>query len=162
MDTDIRIPVTADQKRLIAAAVADEPGGLAAWARQVLLRAAGERVASRKEGEPGAGADVADPGDPLTEVYRLSQSGSVHAAGDRIFDLVHGLLRDRDFAACDRLLGAVEPDKLEPALMVTFLSTTLAARQELRARDDYFRRVLDVLTRERGPEQAARLLNKYR
>jgi hypothetical protein len=160
MDTDIRIPVTADQKRLIAAAVADEPGGLAAWARQVLLRAAGERVASRTEAPPGAEDEDGD--DPLGQVYRLSQSGSVHAAGDRIFDLVHSLLRDRDFAACDRLLMTVEPDKLEPALMITFLSTTLAARRELRERDAYFRRAMDVLTRERGPERAARLLDKYR
>jgi hypothetical protein len=102
MDTDIRIPVTADQKRLIAAAVADEPGGLAAWARQVLLQAAGERVASRPEGEPEDRAAAADRF--LVEVYRLSEAGSVHAAGDLIFDFIHGLTRDHDFAACDRLL----------------------------------------------------------
>jgi hypothetical protein len=47
MDTDLRIPVTADQKALIMEAVADEPAGLAAWARQVLLRAAEERAAQR-------------------------------------------------------------------------------------------------------------------
>jgi hypothetical protein len=40
MDIDLRIPVTADQKRRIMDAVADEPGGFAAWAREVLLRAA--------------------------------------------------------------------------------------------------------------------------
>lgn len=40
MDTDIRIPVTAEQKQEIADAVADEPGGMAAWARAVLLQAA--------------------------------------------------------------------------------------------------------------------------
>ena len=128
----------------------------------MLLRAAGERVASRTEETPGTGDHVADLDESLGEVYRLSRSGSVHAAGDRIFDLVHGLLRSRDFATCDRLLTTVEPEKLEPALMVTFLSTTIAARQELRERDDYFRRVLDVLTRERGPERAARLLDKYK
>ena len=105
---------------------------------------------------------MADMDEFLDEVYRLSQSGSVHAAGDRIFDLVHGMLRSRDFAACDRLLMAVEPDKLEPALMVTFLSTTLAARQELRERDDYLPARPGPLTRERGPERAARLLDKYK
>jgi hypothetical protein len=51
MSTDIRIPVTAEQKRLIAGAVADEPGGLAAWARQVLLVAAQKRVAARSHKE---------------------------------------------------------------------------------------------------------------
>lgn len=48
MDTDIRIPVTADQKRLIAEAVEDEPGGMAAWARAVLIQAARERIAGQQ------------------------------------------------------------------------------------------------------------------
>jgi hypothetical protein len=45
MDTDIRIPVTIDQKQLILDAIADDPNGLAAWAREVLLREA------RRKGE---------------------------------------------------------------------------------------------------------------
>jgi hypothetical protein len=49
MDTDIRIPVTQDQKRTISDAVADDPRGLAAWAREVLLQAAQKR--SRKQGQ---------------------------------------------------------------------------------------------------------------
>jgi hypothetical protein len=49
MDTDIRIPVTAEQKRLLAEAVADDPGGLAAWARQVLIQAARARLAGNAD-----------------------------------------------------------------------------------------------------------------
>jgi len=45
MDTDLRIPVTAEQKVLIMAAIADEPSGFAAWARHVLLEAAKKRLA---------------------------------------------------------------------------------------------------------------------
>jgi hypothetical protein len=52
MDTDIRIPVTAEQKQLIREAVADAPEGLAAWARWVLLRAAEERIAAREKRNP--------------------------------------------------------------------------------------------------------------
>lgn len=48
MNTDLRIPVTVEQKQLIAEAIADRPDGLAAWARQVLLRAAEERLAGRR------------------------------------------------------------------------------------------------------------------
>lgn len=44
MDTDVRIPLTADQKQLILDAVADEPSGLAAWARGVLLEAAKKKI----------------------------------------------------------------------------------------------------------------------
>jgi hypothetical protein len=46
MSIDLRIPVTADQKRRIMEAVADEPDGFAAWAREVLLKAAQEKTAA--------------------------------------------------------------------------------------------------------------------
>ena len=47
MITDLRIPVTAEQKRLIVEAIAEEPNGMASWARQVLLQAAQDRLACR-------------------------------------------------------------------------------------------------------------------
>lgn len=48
MDTDLRIPVTAEQKALIVEATSDEPEGMAAWARAVLMEAA-----RKKSGAPG-------------------------------------------------------------------------------------------------------------
>lgn len=45
MDETLRIPVTADQKRRITEAAKSNPSGLAAWARDVLLRAADELAA---------------------------------------------------------------------------------------------------------------------
>jgi hypothetical protein len=45
MDTDLRIPVTIEQKRIVAEATADEPEGMAAWARLVLLDAARRKLA---------------------------------------------------------------------------------------------------------------------
>jgi hypothetical protein len=186
MDTDIRIPVTAELKQLIAEAVADEPGGLAAWARQVLSRAARERIAEREghrsggreESHPegqvvwthGAGAtellrwegEVAAIREFLDQVYRLSGADKVHAAGDLIFDFVQPLLKGGDFAACDRLLLMVDVSKLKPALRITFLFTTLTARRELRTREDYYSRVLKSLVDERGTERATKLLGKYR
>jgi hypothetical protein len=50
MDTDLRIPVTAEQKRMIQEATNDEPEGMAAWARLVLLKAAEDRIAARQLG----------------------------------------------------------------------------------------------------------------
>lgn len=44
MDTDLRIPVTAEQKAALVEATADEPQGFAAWARQVLVEAAKRRL----------------------------------------------------------------------------------------------------------------------
>jgi hypothetical protein len=45
MDRDIRIPVTSEQKALIVEATSDEPEGMAAWARMVLLEAAKKKKA---------------------------------------------------------------------------------------------------------------------
>jgi hypothetical protein len=45
MDTDLRIPVTTEQKKLIQKATADEPEGMAAWARRILLQAAQDQLA---------------------------------------------------------------------------------------------------------------------
>jgi hypothetical protein len=47
MDTDLRIPLTSEQKALIDAATADEPEGKAAWARAILLAAARQKVGYR-------------------------------------------------------------------------------------------------------------------
>jgi hypothetical protein len=44
MDTDLRIPLTSEQKALIDEATRDEPEGKAAWARALLLAAAKKRI----------------------------------------------------------------------------------------------------------------------
>jgi hypothetical protein len=48
MDTDLKIPVTSEQRALIANATRDEPEGMAAWARAVLLRAARGKLAKER------------------------------------------------------------------------------------------------------------------
>jgi hypothetical protein len=45
MRIHLRIPVTDEQKELIDRATADEPEGMAAWARSILLKAARARIA---------------------------------------------------------------------------------------------------------------------
>ena len=50
MDTDVRIPMTADQKQLLLDAVADEPSGFAAWAREILLEAARKKLGKKNRG----------------------------------------------------------------------------------------------------------------
>jgi hypothetical protein len=49
MGTDLRVPMTEDQKRLIVEATSDKPEGMAAWARAVLLQAAQRQLARRRE-----------------------------------------------------------------------------------------------------------------
>jgi hypothetical protein len=55
MNIDLRIPVTSEQKRLISQAMADHPAGFAAWARDLLLTAAAERIRNRKSADKHGG-----------------------------------------------------------------------------------------------------------
>lgn len=55
MDTDLRIPLTSDQKAMIDEATADEPEGKAAWARGILLAAAKKKLAKSSEGRQDQG-----------------------------------------------------------------------------------------------------------
>jgi hypothetical protein len=57
MDTDLRIPVTSEQKALINEATADEPEGMAAWVRAVVLDAAKRKMAKRGNGKQGRSSD---------------------------------------------------------------------------------------------------------
>jgi hypothetical protein len=49
MDSDIRIPLTSEMKAVIVAATRDEPEGMAAWARAVLLDAARRKTAKAEK-----------------------------------------------------------------------------------------------------------------
>jgi len=51
MDTDLRIPLTSEQKALIDKATENEPEGKAAWARAILLGAAERKLAGSKGSE---------------------------------------------------------------------------------------------------------------
>ena len=48
MDTDLKIPVTSEQRTLIQKATADESEGMAAWARAILLAAANRKLARQE------------------------------------------------------------------------------------------------------------------
>ncbi len=49
MDTDLRIPLTSEQKEIIDEATADEAAGKAAWARAILLEAAKRKLAKHAD-----------------------------------------------------------------------------------------------------------------
>jgi hypothetical protein len=53
MDTSLRIPVTSEQKALITEATADEPEGMAAWVRAVVLAAAKRKLAKAEDDNKG-------------------------------------------------------------------------------------------------------------
>jgi len=54
MDTDLRIPLTTEQKQVIVEATRAEPEGMAAWARVILLDAAKRRIARERQASVGS------------------------------------------------------------------------------------------------------------
>ena len=77
MDTDLRIPVTSEQKALISEAIADEPEGMAAWARAVLLQAARKKV----EGRQSRSQEDSGTVDTAVNLKGRAESGTVGAGG---------------------------------------------------------------------------------
>jgi hypothetical protein len=51
LDWDLRIPVTSEQRAVIVEATKDVPGGMAEWARTLLLAAARRRLARNGDKE---------------------------------------------------------------------------------------------------------------
>lgn len=51
MTTDLRVPLTEDQKRLLVEATSDEPQGMAAWVRAIILQAAQRKLSRRERAE---------------------------------------------------------------------------------------------------------------
>lgn len=49
MDEYLKVPVTSEQKAIIQQATGDEPEGMAAWARAVLLEAAKKKIAQAEK-----------------------------------------------------------------------------------------------------------------
>lgn len=49
MDTDLRIPVTSEQKAIIESAVSTEPLGMAAWVRSVIMEAAEKKLEKKSD-----------------------------------------------------------------------------------------------------------------
>jgi hypothetical protein len=51
MNTDLRIPLTSEQKQLIDDATHDQPEGKAAWAREILIQAARKKLVRKESDE---------------------------------------------------------------------------------------------------------------
>ena len=49
-NVDVRIPLTADQKKIISDAAEAEGSDVATWARPILLRSAQDRLSKREKG----------------------------------------------------------------------------------------------------------------
>lgn len=99
-------------------------------------------------------------GNLLNQVYRLDAGGDTQAATDKVFDYIDRLLSSQMFKICDEILKQVKVERLSTSLMRSFLTITFAAKDHLRERTEFYRKVEEQMTRKRGPEVTRRLLSR--
>jgi hypothetical protein len=88
----------------------------------------------------------------------LSRAGKLDAALDLVFDHVDDLLLAGRFPEVNRLLCSVPVGKLDPAILIGFLTITGPARGALDARSAFAVRVRDHLHERMPPEELARVM----
>ena len=97
----------------------------------------------------------------LDYVYVIAEAGFVREALDAVFQRMNALLTSGKFTVADKMLAQADVERLSPTLLVGFLSITLASSKFLIERPQFYAKVNARIRAERGPEAAARLLNKY-
>ncbi len=96
----------------------------------------------------------------LEEVYSLGQISDIPSATDKIFDHIDKLLCDGYFRVCEEILKRAEPRRLPSSLRRSFLTITAAAKDKLPARASFYKESLQLLSQEKGEEQAKKLLSR--
>lgn len=95
----------------------------------------------------------------LDTVYDFSRRGKEDHAIDVIFEYMNNLLVERQFEACDRILGEVDIARIPTVLMVSFLTITAAAKAKLKSRRRFYKLVERLVAKERGEKATQRLLD---
>jgi hypothetical protein len=91
--------------------------------------------------------------DPIGQIEALSRGGKLDAALDIVFDCVDDMLLAGRFSDVDVLLERVPVDRLDPAVLVGFLTITGPARKLLASRAAFVTHVLDQLRGRMDPEE---------
>ena len=74
----------------------------------------------------------------LISIYELNEKNKLSSDENKIYWHVDSLLCEEKFSECDRLLKAIQLDKLAPELWTAFLIITAAAKDKLQARAAFF------------------------
>jgi len=106
--------------------------------------------------------DAAEPGGPIEDFFvrleSMSRSRKLDAALDFVFDFVDELLLAGRFREVNRFLRGVPVEKLDPAILVGFLTITGPARMTLDAWPELIVRIKAQLRESMPPEELARVM----
>jgi len=104
---------------------------------------------------------VADALPWLEELYGLVSQKKLENAVALLFDQVDELLDAGDVAGCNKVLEAVELERLDSNLLIGVLSVTVPAAPHLPFRPTLVRQIEGILTRT-DPERVERLMSGLR
>jgi hypothetical protein len=115
---------------------------------------------SRPFGQRRPPASVLEIARFLSRVYSLSMRDE-HRAVDEVYRFLDERLSEERFPECNDALDAIEPVKLLPSLIISFLIVTRRAKPHLPARARFLLKSPAGLAKEHTDAEVKRLLQKY-
>ncbi len=97
----------------------------------------------------------------LEQFAALAGTTKVQKTIDYVFDYLDRLLGEGDFTLVNRIIARLEPDSIQPVFLAAILSMTKPARERLPARTSFADKACETVARQRGHEEARKLLDKY-
>lgn len=94
----------------------------------------------------------------LEYLYLLARDDKTQTASVRAIDYIDRLLNENLFGVCNELLRQADLSQMPSALRRAFLMVTRPVKDRLRAREEFYRKALDLLANERGADTAQRML----
>ncbi|MFS8067610.1 MAG: hypothetical protein ACMG6S_14700 [Byssovorax sp.] len=151
-----KVPQSPDLYRALGIQLVDEGEPDLAW-QKILFT-----FKSWFGGNPSSGDDDVAYSGPIEGLFSrlepLSRAGKLDAALDLVFDYVDHLLGSGGFPEVNGLLTSVPVEKLDPAILVGFLTVTCPAREVLDARAGFVVRVRNRLGEQMTPDELASVM----
>lgn len=96
----------------------------------------------------------------LEAIYEAVANEQLYKAGEILFDHMDDLYDDGEFATCDQIIEEVDLSRLDSNLVVSLLSITRPAKDQLRNRVRLLERCR-VRLNELVPDRAERLMKPF-
>ncbi len=97
----------------------------------------------------------------LEEFAALARTTKVQKTIDHVFDFFDRLLGEGDFALANRIIARIDAESIQPVFLAAILSITKPARERLPARKSFADKASEAVARQRGDDEARKLLDKY-
>jgi len=151
-----KIPQSPELYRALGMQLVEEGESDPAWQKLLATLKGWFGIQSALSGD--ASQPVGSVEELIIRLESMSRAGKLDAALDLVFDHVDELLLAGRFPDVNRLLLGVPVEKLDPAILIGFLTITGPARTALDARPAFAERVQAQLRESMPPEELARVM----